>query len=213
MNEELRNLLYPLGFIAQIAFGMRFIVQWVASERLERSVTPKAFWHLSIFANLLLFIHSLIQLHFPMSLAQSQNFVLSMRNLQLIENEKKRGSIFFVILTLLFAAAFTIFYFAANSATTSWLAAPNTLNISPGVHLFGILGIMCFGFRFWVQWWQAERQNEGSLTESFWWISLVGAIVCTIYFFVIQDWVNFIGPFLSLLPYSRNLYFLRQYGR
>ncbi len=208
MNEELRTLLYPLGFIAQIAFGARFIIQWIASEKVQRSVTPKLFWHLSIFANFLLYVHSLIQLHFPMSLAQSQNFVLSMRNLQLLGSQKKRP-LFFVIFSLLFAMAVTVLFFV-NSQAASWIATPNSMHIPPGVHLFGIMGIGAFGLRFWVQWWQAEQRNEGNLTESFWWISLVGAIVCTIYFCVIQDWVNFIGPFVSLIPYSRNLYFLRR---
>lgn len=210
MNEHFRDLLYPLGFIAQLAFGLRFLVQWVASEKAQKMVTPKLFWHLSIAGNLLLFIHSLIQLHFPMSLAQGQNLVLSWRNLNLLGPESKKQTFWFVVLLLVAVSALTVVFFALHTYNTSWIATPGTLAISSWIHIFGIVGICSFAVRFWVQWWQAEHQNTGSLTESFWWISLVGALICSIYFFIIRDWVNLIGPILSLVPYSRNLYFVKR---
>ena len=37
-----------LGFVAQICFTMRFVVQWIASERAKRSVMPIAFWFFSL---------------------------------------------------------------------------------------------------------------------------------------------------------------------
>ena len=39
-----------LGFIAQGFFTMRFVVQWIASERARKSVIPVAFWFFSIAA-------------------------------------------------------------------------------------------------------------------------------------------------------------------
>jgi hypothetical protein len=37
-----------LGFVAQAFFTMRFLVQWIASERAKRSVVPIAFWFFSL---------------------------------------------------------------------------------------------------------------------------------------------------------------------
>ena len=37
-----------LGFVAQAMFTMRFVVQWIASERAKRSVVPVAFWIFSL---------------------------------------------------------------------------------------------------------------------------------------------------------------------
>ena len=37
-----------LGFIGQGFFTMRFVVQWIASERARASVIPVAFWFFSI---------------------------------------------------------------------------------------------------------------------------------------------------------------------
>jgi lipid-A-disaccharide synthase-like uncharacterized protein len=48
-----------LGFLAQAMFFMRFAVQWIASERVGRSVVPTSFWVFSILGGLLLFIYAL----------------------------------------------------------------------------------------------------------------------------------------------------------
>src|SRR2546425_9954971 len=37
-----------LGYLAQIMFTMRFLVQWIASERAGKMVMPIAFWFFSI---------------------------------------------------------------------------------------------------------------------------------------------------------------------
>src|SRR5919206_3645101 len=48
-----------LGYVAQIMFTMRFVVQWIASERAGRMVMPLAFWFFSIGGGLLLLLYAL----------------------------------------------------------------------------------------------------------------------------------------------------------
>ena len=48
-----------LGFVAQFFFSMRFLVQWVASEKAKRSVVPIAFWFFSLFGGGLLLIYAI----------------------------------------------------------------------------------------------------------------------------------------------------------
>src|SRR5215831_9487764 len=48
-----------LGYVAQIMFTMRFLVQWIASERAGKMVMPIAFWFFSIGGGLLLFSYAL----------------------------------------------------------------------------------------------------------------------------------------------------------
>jgi lipid-A-disaccharide synthase-like uncharacterized protein len=43
-----------IGYIAQAMFAMRFVVQWIASERAGRSVVPTTFWIFSIGGGLML---------------------------------------------------------------------------------------------------------------------------------------------------------------
>ena len=48
-----------LGYLAQIMFTMRFVVQWIASERAGKMVMPIAFWFFSIGGGVLLFGYAL----------------------------------------------------------------------------------------------------------------------------------------------------------
>lgn len=47
------------GFIGQVLFGGRFLAQWLASERVKKSVIPKSFWFLSLSGGIVLFIYAL----------------------------------------------------------------------------------------------------------------------------------------------------------
>src|SRR3981189_2403656 len=48
-----------LGFVARGFFTMRFVVQWIASERARASVVPVAFWFFSIGGGALLLVYAL----------------------------------------------------------------------------------------------------------------------------------------------------------
>ncbi len=78
-----------LGFLAQVCFTMRFVVQWIASERAKRSVVPVAFWFFSLFGGGLLFIYA-IQRQDPVFIAgQGMGLIIYIRNLWLIANERR----------------------------------------------------------------------------------------------------------------------------
>lgn len=79
-----------LGFIAQACFTMRFVVQWLASEKAKKSVMPVAFWFFSLFGGALLLLYA-IQRKDPVFIAgQALGLLVYVRNLWLIANEKKR---------------------------------------------------------------------------------------------------------------------------
>jgi lipid-A-disaccharide synthase-like uncharacterized protein len=78
-----------LGFIAQALFMMRFLVQWIASERAKRSVVPVAFWFFSLGGGALLLVYA-IQRQDPVFIAgQALGLLIYIRNLWLIANERK----------------------------------------------------------------------------------------------------------------------------
>jgi lipid-A-disaccharide synthase-like uncharacterized protein len=79
-----------LGFVAQAMFTMRFVVQWIASEREKRSVVPIAFWFFSLGGGTLLLIYA-IQRQDPVFIAgQGMGLFIYVRNLWLIFNERRR---------------------------------------------------------------------------------------------------------------------------
>ncbi len=42
-----------VGVVGQALFASRFVVQWIATERLKKSVIPASFWYISLVASLL----------------------------------------------------------------------------------------------------------------------------------------------------------------
>ncbi len=42
-----------IGFTGQVLFGLRFLAQWIASERAGKVVVPVLFWYLSILGTVL----------------------------------------------------------------------------------------------------------------------------------------------------------------
>jgi len=48
-----------LGFVAQAFFTMRFVVQWIATEKARESVVPVSFWFFSIGGGILLLVYAL----------------------------------------------------------------------------------------------------------------------------------------------------------
>ena len=56
---ELLNPWLIIGFGGQFIFFLRFIVQWIASEKKKDVVIPMAFWYLSIAGTIIILIYSI----------------------------------------------------------------------------------------------------------------------------------------------------------
>ena len=78
-----------VGFAAQILFGSRFLVQWIASERKGRSIVPVSFWFLSLGGGLLLLSYAIWRMDPVFILGQSTGALIYSRNLYMIHRERK----------------------------------------------------------------------------------------------------------------------------
>lgn len=77
-----------LGFAAQGLFTVRFVVQWIASERAGRSVIPLAFWIFSIGGGVLLLVYALYRKDPVFIAGQSFGVFVYMRNLYFVLRER-----------------------------------------------------------------------------------------------------------------------------
>ena len=77
------------GLLGNLAFGLRFLVQWVASERAGESVVPLVFWHLSIAGSLILLVYA-IHVESPVfTLAYLPNAFVYVRNITLTKRKQR----------------------------------------------------------------------------------------------------------------------------
>ena len=51
-------MIYALGFLAQICFSARLLIQWIISEKEKQVVSPTLFWLLSLLGSYLLLTSS-----------------------------------------------------------------------------------------------------------------------------------------------------------
>ena len=77
-----------LGFVAQLMFTGRFLVQWIASEREGKSVVPITFWFFSIAGGLLLLAYALYRRDPVFIAGQAFGVFVYVRNLYLIMKER-----------------------------------------------------------------------------------------------------------------------------
>ena len=78
-----------LGFVAQGLFTMRFLVQWIASERARRSVIPLGFWYFSIAGGVLLLIYALYRRDAVFIAGQAFGVFVYLRNLYFVLRDRK----------------------------------------------------------------------------------------------------------------------------
>ena len=81
-----------LGFAAQGLFTMRFLVQWIASERAGRSVIPLAFWIFSIAGGLLLLVYALYRKDAVFIAGQAFGVFVYLRNLYFVLHGRKAAA-------------------------------------------------------------------------------------------------------------------------
>jgi lipid-A-disaccharide synthase-like uncharacterized protein len=83
------NFLVLFGLLGQALFMMRFIAQWIYSEKLGRSAIPDIFWFFSIAGGVVLLIYAILKNDFVFIIGQSLGLLIYARNVMLIAREKK----------------------------------------------------------------------------------------------------------------------------
>ncbi|RME35271.1 MAG: lipid A biosynthesis protein [Gammaproteobacteria bacterium] len=83
------TLWLAVGFLGQALFSMRFLIQWLTSERMGRSVIPIAFWWFSIAGSLTLLSYAIHREDPVFILGQSVGTFIYLRNLILIRRERR----------------------------------------------------------------------------------------------------------------------------
>jgi lipid-A-disaccharide synthase-like uncharacterized protein len=78
-----------IGFAGQGLFFLRFLIQWLQSERLGKSVIPIAFWYCSIGGSIITLLYA-IYIQDPVFIfGQFPGLFVYSRNLFLIRREKR----------------------------------------------------------------------------------------------------------------------------
>lgn len=90
MQEIIRDNRFWLiiGFTGQFLFSLRFIWQWLVSEKRGESVIPKAFWFFSIAGGVFLLSYSVYRRDPVFIIGQVLGLIVYFRNLRLIAKKE-----------------------------------------------------------------------------------------------------------------------------
>jgi lipid-A-disaccharide synthase-like uncharacterized protein len=193
---------FIIGIAGQVLFTARIVTQWYASEKAKQSVVPRSFWWLSVWGTVLLGIYAWSTKDVIFILGPTVNLFLYVRNLMLMRPDAKPRSSLLTMLPLVvvvvFSGAVAVYFAAEEKDILEWVPSPFWAGV-------GLIGMALWTLRFPLQWIISERLGRSTLPPSFWWMSIVGALMLTAYAIFKVDWVFMLAFALNPIPAVRNL--------
>lgn len=200
-------MIFVLGFVSQVLFFTRTLLQWVLSERARKVVSPTIYWVLSIIASYLFFIYGWLRNDFSILLGQSISYYIYIWNLNengvwiKVPNAIKAILFFTPLCAIGFVLKngnYFVENFFANKDIPIWLI------------IFGSSGQVIFTLRFVYQWIYSMKRNESLLPLGFWLISLFGSGIIVIYGLIRYDPILIMGQSVGFIAYTRNIVLYRK---
>lgn len=195
-------IIYSVGFLAQLLFSGRLILQWILSEKSKKILTPSAFWKLSLFASFLLFVYGYLRDDFAIMLGQGLTYFIYIRNLQLQGEWRKVPK---VLRWFLWIFPVLLVVYSFNNNTYDIIKLFENEDIPIWLLLLGSIAQLIFTLRFVYQWIYSEKNKESSLPFGFWLLSLIGSILILIYAVLRKDPVLLVGHLMGSVIYVRNI--------
>jgi lipid-A-disaccharide synthase-like uncharacterized protein len=205
--KEPNPWIFAIGFLGQIIFSGRMIVQWFKSEKAKESLSPVIFWQLSLLGSVVFLIYGILRKDFAIIFGQCLVYYIYIRNLHL-----KQQWILLprVIRWLIISAPVTALLYLFSNSPGNIAEALANKNIPMWLKIWGILGQVVFTLRFYIQWLDSESIKESVLTRRFWFISMTGSLMIISYAVFRYDPVLFLGQIAGLVVYVRNLMIYRK---
>lgn len=171
-------MIYIVGFLAQLLFSARLLLQWIMSEKAKKVVSPSIFWKLSLLGAYLLFIYGWLRDDFAIILGQLISYYIYIWNLNKKESWQKLPALIRYILALTPVVAVLFMLKDARGFVEQFFLNEN---IPLWLLLFGSMGQIIFTLRFVYQWVYSMKKNESLLPLGFWLISLTGSLIIVAY--------------------------------
>ena len=86
-NEAIPFWLLMLGIVSQIVFTLRFVYQWIYSEKNKESSLPLGFWALSLIGSLLILTYAIFRVDYVLLVGHSLGAIIYFRNLLILKKQ------------------------------------------------------------------------------------------------------------------------------
>lgn len=198
-----------LGFLGNILFTGRVIIQWIVSEKEKKSIAPISFWWMSLAGALTLIAYSLVRMFIAPQKGQVTplpllvGFIITLvpysRNLMIsyqVTGKWHVLSYFFSGFIFILSGCLLLF--------SDW-------SLDAGKYfIIGGIGALVWNTRFFWQWIYAERTGNTDFPISFWYASLTGLVFLVIYTLLTRDPVFILAYIFNVIPITRNIIICRR---
>ncbi|MGV8138737.1 MAG: lipid-A-disaccharide synthase N-terminal domain-containing protein [Mangrovibacterium sp.] len=195
-------VMYAIGFISQVLFFARTILQWFKSEHEGKVLSPTIFWKISLLASIMMLIYGILRNDAAILTGQILVYFIYVRNIQL-KDEWTSMSILTRTIIVLCPVAILSYLFMGTEYTVSTFLE-NEKN-PPLLMIWGITAQVIFISRFFYQWIYSENKGESVLPAGFWYISICGSAMTLVYAVFRLDPILLAAHSLSLFIYLRNI--------
>ena len=195
-------LVISLGFVAQILFFARTILQWFKSEQQGKVISPVIFWQISLLASIIMLTYGILRSDFPIILGQLLVYSIYIRNLQLKHAWNKMH---FMVRLLAIVIPLSYLGWLIFSKTYNFSSIIKNEDVSLFWLVWGSASQIIFVSRFIYQWIYSENQNDSVLPLGFWIISSIGSLMIITYSIPRLDPVLFAAHTFSFFIYVRNI--------
>ncbi|HIT98158.1 MAG TPA: lipid-A-disaccharide synthase N-terminal domain-containing protein [Candidatus Merdimorpha stercoravium] len=203
-------LVFLIGIAAQILFSGRLLVQWIASERAKKVLSPTLFWQMSMAASFMLCVYGWLRNDFAIIAGQLISYYIYIWNLRAKKAWDTMPAVLRAVVSYLPVVA--VCWFAVD-----WRETAEHLfrqeNIPGWLIVFGTVGQFTFTLRFIYQWRYSARAGESLLPTTFWLISLLGSGMIIAYAIIRRDPVLILGQSTGFVVYLRNIMISRKAAR
>ncbi len=93
ISYETATIWLAIGLIGQSLFFMRFLVQWIASEKAKKSVVPDLFWYFSLSGGSILLIYAVYREDPVFILGQGLGLFIYLRNIYFVKKTKNENQL------------------------------------------------------------------------------------------------------------------------
>jgi len=80
-----------VGFLGQAMFSLRFLTQWITSEKKRESVIDSSFWYISLASGILLLAYAVSTGDPVFIIGQAVGIFIYCRNIQLIRKKRQQA--------------------------------------------------------------------------------------------------------------------------
>lgn len=203
-------LVFLIGIAAQILFSGRLLVQWIASERAKKVLSPTLFWQMSMAASFMLCVYGWLRNDFAIIAGQLISYYIYIWNLRAKKAWDTMPAVLRAVVSYLPVVA--VCWFAIDWRETAEHLFQQE-NIPGWLIVFGMVGQFTFTLRFIYQWRYSARAGESLLPTTFWLISLLGSGMIIAYAIIRRDPVLILGQSTGFVVYLRNIMISRKAAR